>query len=966
MGTTKRASKPRSLRAKKTTKKTTTKVAKKAVSKKGSTKKTAKKVATKKVQKKIAPSKLKKKPLKPKAKDTIINRPKTETTVLGFPRSVALSALVIPKLPVDIDTLAIGLARYGGIAIVMLGGLLSYYHASALQLLPNIGNKAEIIGSTHEGTNTTLEKDETKYPSDSDVLHQDSAAGTDGTITNTELRDPEPPVNFDFDQSGYFKDIVGVSIGVPYAHRVDVLLREKNSQQLFTLGSAVKKEAGLWHYRFDTTKFENATYQVKAVVINDFGSYDATSDYYEINNVENTDPNTVPVDDSANTGSQTETSSTETPGANGSTDTTTDTETETDLTDVEATNFEVVLTKPGSREVSGKITLEAKASEMIDRMTFFAANERGNITTLGRGTKISVGVYQLQWESTVLPNAKYYFYAVADQNGVKTQTEKKLIAIKNELTNSTLDAEVVTDPSEIEEFSDTVDAEEGELAPETPAPQFYLLRPQDTLTSLSEVTLQTTVPIEKAELYAQRKDSLTARYITDARMVTDSVWRFRFDSSNSPNGDYKLFVRTWYEGRAYITNEVSVKIFNLQELQAEVETAESREVDQVEEEQQTQDQEIEDKIEEIEAELQQSEPSDGSRYYDSEILTEEEIPELLEVDPEVEERSSTFVEERLIQYREEIDDAFRLLATAIRGNDRTAIDEAKRQIKQLEDRIINSILDDDQAKELVVIIQNRLQRQLVDLTLRTEQTERLVRERVGEEVTRDSDNDGITDYDERTIYKTDPNNADTDKDGFVDGLEVLNGFDPTDSSPEVVVAFESPKTAGAVREDVLEVTSITPVTKDPEQPAPAPAAVISGKGLPNSFVTLFIYSNPVVVTVKTDKDGNWSYTFDKEIEDGEHEIYVGITDNAGRVVAKSEPRTFIKTAEAFTPVDAAEDAVIVGQTEDTSLFTTSALLLIASVSVIAIGVILILLGLHLRTREEKNVESTITPDPSVA
>lgn len=41
----------------------------------------------------------------------------------------------------------------------------------------------------------------------------------------------------------------------------------------------------------------------------------------------------------------------------------------------------------------------------------------------------------------------------------------------------------------------------------------------------------------------------------------------------------------------------------------------------------------------------------------------------------------------------------------------------------------------------------------------------------------DPDNDGLNNAEER-LYGTDPNNADTDKDGFPDGEEVKNGYNP--------------------------------------------------------------------------------------------------------------------------------------------------------------------------------------------
>ena len=48
--------------------------------------------------------------------------------------------------------------------------------------------------------------------------------------------------------------------------------------------------------------------------------------------------------------------------------------------------------------------------------------------------------------------------------------------------------------------------------------------------------------------------------------------------------------------------------------------------------------------------------------------------------------------------------------------------------------------------------------------------------------TTDSDCDGLINAEEK-LYSTDPNNADTDGDGYSDGVEVKSGYDPTKAAP---------------------------------------------------------------------------------------------------------------------------------------------------------------------------------------
>ncbi len=58
-------------------------------------------------------------------------------------------------------------------------------------------------------------------------------------------------------------------------------------------------------------------------------------------------------------------------------------------------------------------------------------------------------------------------------------------------------------------------------------------------------------------------------------------------------------------------------------------------------------------------------------------------------------------------------------------------------------------------------------------------------------VVQDSDGDGLSDVDELAVYHTDPNNSDTDGDGYPDGLEVQDGYSPRRGNGQKLLDMDS-------------------------------------------------------------------------------------------------------------------------------------------------------------------------------
>jgi len=253
--------------------------------------------------------------------------------------------------------------------------------------------------------------------------------------------------------------------------------------------------------------------------------------------------------------------------------------------------------------------------------------------------------------------------------------------------------------------------------------------------------------------------------------------------------------------------------------------------------------------------------------------------------------------------------------------------------------------------------------------------------RASADVYTDTDGDGVSDYDETNIYHTDPANAHTAGCVLSDGQRIALGLDPLTCSG-ARVPVESPTVSGATTKAIFEVSSIAvqqvivattttvAATSTPAKgKAPKPITIqttatttqvsFAGKALPNSFVTLYIFSTPIVVTVKTDISGAWHYTLDSELPNGDHTLYVASVDASGKILAKSPAVPFIKTAEAaeYTPL-----TIETTPTTDPLDILRNNLFFLAVSGMALVGVVVLML---LGARSERLAQAPIMEVPQV-
>ncbi|HSE34714.1 MAG TPA: Ig-like domain-containing protein, partial [Candidatus Paceibacterota bacterium] len=290
-----------------------------------------------------------------------------------------------------------------------------------------------------------------------------------------------------------------------------------------------------------------------------------------------------------------------------------------------------------------------------------------------------------------------------------------------------------------------------------------------------------------------------------------------------------------------------------------------------------------------------------------------------------------------------------------------------------------------------VLSEDEFASRAAEVKIARDEQRKILSERVGSRAFTDSDGDGITDYDEINLYGADPRDADTDNDGIRDGDEIMAGTNPaamptvaatgtpvmaTGSSQTTLampspeeIRFENPKLAGVKTPELLAVQKVDVAEKEtlPDGTERVKSLALAGQAPPNSFVRIFMFSEPIMVTVKAGDDGIWTYTFDKELSDGQHEVYTAITDVSGKIVAKSSPTAFVKTANAVSivPAETLLAATPAPETASPSFFSGTSLYALIAVGIGIVGIAISVIGFAVRRKDDVDMGGpTVLPPAS--
>ena len=455
------------------------------------------------------------------------------------------------------------------------------------------------------------------------------------------------------------------------------------------------------------------------------------------------------------------------------------------------------------------------------------------------------------------------------------------------------------------------------------------------------------------EFYAQKAGVSTPFYIGTAIFSAQSgLWEYSFDSGSYPNGSYNLLAQVTEKGGVFQSRPVSFSILN-----AVPESPMAAQTTQQLADAKQQLADLNSKIDQAAIDAKNAILGQASLDQQKTVAVSDNISDLVKVLQTVAQ-----LQDLLSQKQAERDSVAQEIAKLEADLQNMPANASESSRNELVTQLHNAQIKKQDLDSKIIIIQEAIDQKqnekgdltslitgltkslqgnavvggLNDLETTVTQDEQGAIESL-RQLQRDSDGDGLNDYEEIYVYHTDPNNPDTDGDGMLDGDEVAHNHNPLDPNDKFIINYQDPRKVAPRQTDLFKVQTIQSSKLD----SGARVIKFSGIGLPDSFVTLYIYSQPLVVVVKTDFQGRWEYTLDKSLDDGSHTVYAAQTNSLGEVVARSQEFVFLKTGDTVMRTTSASDASMASTIQqlesDFGFYTFFTIVLAVCVSLLIIG-----------------------------
>lgn len=481
-----------------------------------------------------------------------------------------------------------------------------------------------------------------------------------------------------------------------------------------------------------------------------------------------------------------------------------------------------------------------------------------------------------------------------------------------------------------------------------PQPQF--IYPTEGMELKGQIKIE--IKVEEAslvEFYLRRPQSLQEIYLGKAISLEKNRWGLNWDATKTPNGEYHLFSKITNQYGEYSGLAITITINNAITRDEKAEKILATQITAAEE-----------AIKKEERAMTQTEGQTKEEIQKSMKGLVQETQEILE-EPQ-KEMAEPKVSEELEESSKEIEGDIEKLVEKVK-EEATATEEELEKIRKEKEEIKKEIIEKatEPIKPIEELAKEEVKPQILEKKKKAEEKirsllgemEREILEKektkieIAKKFLKDSDNDGLPDHEEMRLG-TNPFNPDSDGDGFLDGIEIATGYDPLKPGPADKIVYQDPRKVEPKEANIYKVERVEMVTL----PTGELGIKFEGKGRPNSFVTLYVFSPLLVLTTKTDGNGYWEYILDKPLSEGYHEIYVTVTNNGGEITARSEKFSFLVKPGGVAAIKPPEKGIISPAEEFQKVF----ILLIVAIIILAIGIALTIIGILTKRAKEKELK----------
>lgn len=458
---------------------------------------------------------------------------------------------------------------------------------------------------------------------------------------------------------------------------------------------------------------------------------------------------------------------------------------------------------------------------------------------------------------------------------------------------------------------------------------------------------------QSVEFYYKLPGSENPFYFGNAKLVGDNEWQLEYDTKLIPNGEYEIFPKITNQYGEYKGEKIKVKIDNEIRVGEDKKEEIIKNVEDLKKEIKDITKKAEEKKQEIIKEIsgEDEKPKKAVENFDKKVEQqlelEKEIAKIEKEKPSIEEKIKR--DEEALKRIEKIPAEKRVKIIEEEKkkkleNEMKTKEEIEKKVDQLKTELEKVKMEKENIANQIIESSKKNKEEVSNLVKRVEEVrkeiDRLVSGKM-EILTKDSDEDGLSDEEEVRLG-TNPLNPDSDGDGFLDGVEVTAGYNPSVPGPADKIIYQDPEKVPPKKTDIYQVERVEKVVLERGEIG----IKLVGRGLPNSFLTLYIFSSPIIVIVKTNEKGQWKYVLDKPIKDGEHRVYVALTNNRGEIEARSEVFAFMKAGiDVFRIFEAQTEAISPVETLKKPFF-----LLVLAAVIFAISIVVAIVSLSARQK----------------